>query len=205
MGQERYFAGITAFTGHRDYGDPAAVYRRLDELNSRAYMFGGARGIDSDALTYLAQTQPKSKRIVVVPNTIEAQPADARLAINQYATEKIELHNTGKDRYFIRNKYMVINSNRLEAFYDQRQSGGTFQTINFARSRGENVTVNLLDSTDFQPLYDLEEVQFMEAMEKMKQQNVNVYQLKKITIEYFIGKGMSVPAYVVRRFNVWEY
>ena len=204
MPPEDYFAGITAFTGHRDYGDPALLYRRLDRLNSRSYMFGGARGIDSDALKYISQTQPGSQRIVVVPNTVQAQPQEARYAIKNYSTKVIELKNTGTNRYFIRNRYMVNNSNRLEAFYDMRKRGGTYQTINYANSKGGIVNVNYLTGTDFQQVLDLPKDQFMETMESLRKQNVNVYQLKGITIQYFRGKGLGVPRDVVQRFRLWE-
>lgn len=205
MPTEDYFSGITAFTGHREYGDPALLYSRLDRLNSRSYMFGGARGIDTDALTYISQTKPGSERIVVVPNTVQAQPREARFAINNYATKVIELKNTGTDRYFIRNRYMVNNSNRIEAFYDMRKSGGTFQTINYANSKGKPVNVNYLIGTDFQQVLDLPKDKFMETMESLKQQNVNAYQLKGITIQYFRGKGLEVPRDIIQRFRVWEF
>lgn len=205
MPKEDYFSGITAFTGHRDYGDPAVLYSRLDQLNSRAYMFGGARGIDSDALTYIAQTQPESQRIVVVPNTVSVQPAEAQHAIKNYATEVVELKNTGTNRYFIRNRYMVINSNRLEAFYDGRKTGGTYQTINFATSRGEKVNVNLIIGTNFDEVMDLEELKFLDYMEKLRLKKVNPYQLKFITIDYYKLKGLDIPREVIQRFRVWEF
>jgi len=204
MSEEDYFPGIIAISGHRDYGDPAVLYRSLDRLNARSYMFGGARGIDTDALTYIAQTQPGSIRTVVVPNTMGDQPIEARFAIKNYATEVIELKNTGSDRYFIRNRYLVNNCDRLEAFYDLRGRGGTFQTIKYARSMGKDLNVNLLSGTDFDYFFDKNERDFMYAMDQLKMSGVNIFQLKGVSIQYFKHKGVRTPRRIIERFREWE-
>ena len=204
MPREIYFDGVTAFTGHRDYADPAVLYSRLDHLNSKSYMFGGARGIDSDALTYLAQTQPNSERIVVVPNTVKTQPLEAQHATNNYAAKVIELKNTGTDRYFIRNKYMVNNSKRLEAFSEMRKTGGTQQTINYANSRGTTVNINVLTGTNFDHVYDMSEKEFFQTMEKLRTEHVNPFQLKGITIKFLRMKGLPISQTVIALFRQWE-
>jgi uncharacterized phage-like protein YoqJ len=43
--------------------------------------------------------------------------------------------------YFRRNRYMVRSSNRVIAVYDGRESGGTFFTIDYAKSMGRDVRV----------------------------------------------------------------
>jgi hypothetical protein len=142
-------AVVIAITGHRDYPDRAGFLRGLDRLQADKYLFGGARGADTDALRYLAETQPGATRVVVVPNRLIDQPVVAQAAIKQYANEIIELGNAGPDRYMIRNRYMVDHSDQVAAFYDGRGSGGTYNTIQYAESKGVIV--------DIMPLVEMNE------------------------------------------------
>ncbi len=114
----------------------------MDRLKARQYYFGGARGADNDALKYIARTQPGSIRTVVVPNRLIDQPAETRMVIKNNATEIIELKNTGADRYRIRNQFMVNKAQKTVGFYDFRGRGGTYQTINYAESKGKLLRVN---------------------------------------------------------------
>ncbi|MBA7546535.1 hypothetical protein ES705_38927 [subsurface metagenome] len=139
---------IIAITAHRDYPDRAAFLRGLDNLRAKTYYLGGARGGDTDALEHLAKTQPSSQRIVVVPNRLIDQPRQTIPIISRDATRVIELRNAGPDRYQIRNKYMVDNSQRVVAFYDNRGSGGTFNTIRYAESKGVPVSTTVLLDQD---------------------------------------------------------
>ncbi|MBA7572488.1 hypothetical protein ES708_14268 [subsurface metagenome] len=129
---------IIAISGHRDYPDRASFLRGLDNLRAREYIFGGARGADSDALYHIARTQPKAIRTVIVPNRAIDQPVSARQITSQHATRVIELKNTGAGRFQIRNRAMVDRSTHLRAFYDFRGSGGTLNTIEYARSKGKS-------------------------------------------------------------------
>lgn len=138
-----YFDSI-AITGNRDYADPAALFRGLDRIGARQYYFGGARGIDTDALKYIQQTQPGAIRTVVVPNTLAEQPVAARDAIRQHATNVIELKNSGPKRYQLRNQYMVNKADKTVGFYDYSGKGGTYNTINYAESKGKLHQVNPL-------------------------------------------------------------
>ena len=129
---------VIAISGHRDYPDRANFFRGLDNLRAREYIFGGARGADSDALQYLSRTQPNSIRTVIVPNRAIDQPLSARQITSQNATRVIELRNQGAGRFQIRNRVMVDRSTHLRAFYDFRGSGGTLNTINYAKSQGKS-------------------------------------------------------------------
>ena len=135
---------VIAISGHRVYPDRSALYSGLDRLHARRYYLGGARGVDTDALNYLADTQPGSIRHVVVPNRVIDQPAAAQAAIKKNATVITELKNTGRNRFQLRNRFMVDRSQRLSAFYDGRKSGGTYNTIKYARMRGKPVTLHSL-------------------------------------------------------------
>lgn len=177
---------IIAIAGHRDYPDRAALYRGLDGLRARQYYFGGARGVDSDALEYLSRTQPGSIRTVVVPNRVIDQPLSSRAIIKQHATEVIELNNAGADRYMIRNRYMVDHSTRVHAFYDFRGSGGTFNTIEYARSKGKLGVVNSLSEYDIEVFRGQSKQQFHSKLNQMKRYGVNLSDVKGLIIHMII-------------------
>lgn len=177
---------ITTITGHRVYPDRAALYRGLDRLHARGYMFGGARGVDSDALEYIARTQPNTVRTVVVPNRLINQPVYARSIIRRHATRVIELRNAGADRYMIRNRYMVDNSRRTTAFYDFRGRGGTYQTIQYARSKGKLDVVNTLRDFDVDEFKSMSRERFGNWVKEMKAYRVNLSSIKMIIIEMIL-------------------
>lgn len=177
---------IIAITGHRVYQDPAALYRGLDQLSARQYYFGGARGVDSDALEYIARTQPGSVRTVVVPNRVIDQPISSQAIIKRHATEVIELRNTGPDRYMIRNRYMVDKSTRVNAFYDYRGRGGTFNTIEYARAEGKLGEVTDLNDFDYEYYRDMSEYEFHSTLNQMKDYNVPLSAVKMLILNMII-------------------
>jgi len=180
------YSDIIAITGHRDYPDRAALYRGIDNMSARQYYFGGAKGIDSDALEYIARTQPGSVRTVVVPNRLADQPASARVIINKHATNVIELRNSGPDRYMIRNRFMVDNSTRTDAFYDYRGKGGTFNTIEYARYKGKLGTVNSLREYEVDEFRDMSTYEFHDTMVQMRNYKVNFSAVKMLFLEMII-------------------
>lgn len=177
-----YFDTI-AITGHRDFADPAALYRGLDRIGARQYYLGGAKGIDTEALKYIANTQPNSIRTVVVPNTISAQPYEARIAIKQYATNVIELKNTGIDRYFIRNEFIVDKADKTVAFYDFRGKGGTYQTIEYAMSKGKLLEVNPLVEYFERVMMERSLKENLEWVKKMREYKVSLPLIKQLLLK----------------------
>lgn len=171
---------IIAITGHRDYPDRAALYGGLDDMKADHYYFGGARGIDSDALEYISRTQPGSERTVVVPNRVIDQSFEAQRIIKQHATNVIELRNTGPDRYMIRNEYMVDKSTEVRAFYDFRGKGGTHNTIEYARLKGKPFTVEPMVDYDYQKYMDMPRPEFDTWFKTMKHYNVRLRSIKGI-------------------------
>lgn len=174
---------IIAITGHRDYPDRGALYRGLDELRANQYYLGGARGTDTDALQYLSQTQPSSIRTVVVPNRLIDQPVEAQRMIKQYATEVIELGNTGPDRFMIRNRYMVDHSQRTVAFYDYRGSGGTFNTIQYSRSIGRPCDVKAMLEFNYQTIQGMSRDEFQVFVQEMRNRKVPLQAGKAIIMK----------------------
>lgn len=175
---------IIAISGHRDFPDPGSLYRGLDNLRAREYIFGGARGTDTQALEYLSRTQPASVRTVVVPNTLGDQPASTIPVTQHNASRVIELHNTGSDRFFIRNRYMVDHSTHLRAFYDGRGRGGTFQSMNYAKSIGRSYDVWPLNSYDLNEVLSMSKGNFNNFFLKMRANRINLSSVKGIFIRY---------------------
>jgi len=175
---------IITITGHRIYPDRASLYQGLDRIHAKQYYFGGARGIDSDALEYLARTQTASIKTVVVPNRVIDQTFSSREIMRLYADEIIELKNTGPERYMIRNKFMVDRSTRVEAFYDFRGHGGTFNTIRYSEATGKPFKVNPLVEFRFNDYMNMSEISFRNWVKMMKRLHVNVSAVKGIILSY---------------------
>ena len=180
-----YFDSI-AITGHRDYADPAAMYRGLDRIGARQYYFGGARGVDTDALQYISQTQPEAIRTVVVPNTLADQPVEARAAIRQHATNVIELKNAGPDRYQLRNQFMVNKADKTVGFYNYSGRGGTFQTINYARSQGKLFEVHPLIDFNQREIFSLSPSEQRKWIEQMHSLKTDLFSIKGILLDIII-------------------
>lgn len=173
---------IIAITGHRDYPDRAALYRGIDRMKADHYYFGGARGVDSDALEYISRTQPNAVRTVVVPNRLADQPIQARIITKRYAHNVIELRNTGANRYMIRNQYMVDRSTKVQAFYDFRGSGGTHNTIEYARLKGKDFTVQPCVRYERAEYEKMSRSEFGSFVQKMKHFKVNLSTIKALII-----------------------
>jgi len=188
-------ADVIAITGHRIYPDPGNLYRGLDRLKAREYLFGGARGVDTDGLKYIARTQPGSIRTVVVPNRVIDQPLISQEAIRSHASRVIELKHTGADRYQLRNKYLVDHSKHLRAFYDFRGRGGTLNTIDYARSSGKSFDVYPLNRFDKNEIMNMSEDEFRGWVKKMRDHRVHVMAIKGIILEYMYSVGQTALYY----------
>lgn len=186
---------VIAITGHRDYPDRGALFKGLDNLRAREYIFGGARGADSDALEYMAITQPRSLRTVVVPNRVIDQPIYTRAIIKNNATRIIELKNTGLDRFMIRNRNMVDRSTHVRAFYDFRGSGGTFNTIQYARLKGKPYDVWPMARYNETEILRKTPEEFGKWFKSMKEFKVNLGALKRVIMRY-VKNIMGVPIQV---------
>jgi len=171
-----------AFTGNRDYTDTGALYRGLDGVSADTYYFGGARGADTDALQYIAKTQPASERIVVVPNRLADQPVAVRSIIQRDATRIIELGNSGPGRYQVRNQYMVNHADRVVAFTDGRKTGGTFNTITYANTQGKGVELIEWVNVDKNIVMAMNERELIDWLGKCETQKVPELAVKGMTI-----------------------
>lgn len=179
---QKYYDRI-AISGHRVYPDRSALLKGLNSIHAREYTFGGALGVDTDALEHIAKTQPRAVRTVVVPNRVADQPRLARHAIRKYSTRVIELRNTGPDRYMIRNRFMVDRSNRLSAFYDFRGRGGTYNTIEYARKTGKPFTTFPLKKYDTEQFRAMSREDFNKWTGTMKRFKVPLRAIKNLIID----------------------
>ena len=175
---------VIAISGHRDYPDPGSFYRGLDNLRAREYVFGGARGADTDALNYLARTQPNALRTVVVPNRVRDQPYIARASIRLHGQHVIELKNTGFNRYQIRNEFMVNRANHTRAFYDFRGRGGTYNTIQYCKTNNKSYDIWSVEKIDQSEIMEKSKSEFDQWMERNRSLKVNPSSVKGFAVAY---------------------
>lgn len=111
--------------------------------DARFYV-GGAAGIDTLALSWLAGETPASI-VVVVPCTVPDQPPEAVHAIAEWneegrLDEVVELRASTLDTaaYHARNRWMVDHSEFVIGFpLGDDQHSGTWYTVNYAAAQGK--------------------------------------------------------------------
>lgn len=155
---------IVAVTGHRavhadDRPLVVGTIRALVEDGVDQFFFGGALGVDSIALegAYVATLDGKGRKppklTVVVPDRVGDQPRLARLAIVEFSTNVIELHNkiSAVDKwkaFRLRNQYMVDHATEVFAFLDRsNRPSGTRQCVAYAERMKKPVHRVYLDKT----------------------------------------------------------
>nr|WP_268256777.1 DNA-processing protein DprA [Streptomyces spiralis] len=134
----------TRSTGHKSLTEYAQLFSAyLGPFATGAHFYiGGAKGIDSLSLVWLAGNT-QAALTVVVPGTVEQQPAEARQAIarvRERISEMVELAapDLNSASYHARNRWMVDRSSMTIGFplAGQLQSG-TWQTLNYTRGQGK--------------------------------------------------------------------
>ncbi|MGW1866480.1 hypothetical protein ACWCPS_13080 [Streptomyces mauvecolor] len=134
----------TRATGHRsrhDYADLFSAY--LGPFADDAHFYiGGAKGIDSLALAWLSENTA-AHITVVVPGTVDQQPAEARRAIARtraHIKDVIELRaaELATPAYHARNRWMVDHASMTIGFpHATEPSTGTWQTLNYTAGQGK--------------------------------------------------------------------
>ncbi|MEV5337509.1 hypothetical protein AB0K93_03360 [Streptomyces sp. NPDC052676] len=134
----------TRSTGHRslaEYATLFAGYLRPFADNAHFHI-GGARGIDSLTLLWIADNTA-ADITVVVPGTVDQQPAEAQQAIARVRDrikEIVELQapELGPPAYHARNRWMVDRSSMTIGFPKGGDSAsGTWQTLNYTADQGK--------------------------------------------------------------------
>ncbi|MCS0637068.1 hypothetical protein NX801_15640 [Streptomyces sp. LP05-1] len=139
-----------AITGTRtvdnltDCGPTFATYLGPFATSTSHFFIGGALGIDTLALLWLAD-HTAAALTVVTPGTLAQQPDAARAAVHSVGTraDLIEL-GAGELRapaYHARNRYMVDRSQFTIGFpamdTDPESGSGTWQTLGYAAQKGQ--------------------------------------------------------------------
>jgi predicted Rossmann fold nucleotide-binding protein DprA/Smf involved in DNA uptake len=134
----------TRQTGHRElawFRDLFGTYLAPWTSDDAHFFIGGAEGIDSLSLLWLAGNS-QAQITVVVPGTATQQPAEARQAIERCRdriADVIELGaaELGTPAYHARNRYMVDRAQMAIGFPLAGPEGasGTWQTLNYAASQ----------------------------------------------------------------------
>lgn len=123
----------------RQLSDLFQEYLRPFADSDATFYIGGAAGIDTFALDWLAENT-QAELIVVAPCTVDDQPAVAGEAIRrwQLADRLAELVELRADRlgtlaYHARNRWMVDRSAFVIGFpHGANQASGTWYTLNYA-------------------------------------------------------------------------
>jgi predicted Rossmann fold nucleotide-binding protein DprA/Smf involved in DNA uptake len=134
----------TRNTGHRRLDDYASLFRTyLGPFADGAHFYvGGAKGIDSLSLLWLAGNT-QADLTIVVPGTVDQQPAEARQAIartRDRIKEIVELKapELRAPAFHARNRWMVDRTGMTIGFpHTDEPSSGTWQTLNYAADQGK--------------------------------------------------------------------
>lgn len=141
-----------AFTGHRileknfDYNLLDKVIYNLIKGGTKNFFCGMAMGFDLAAAESVLQYKKDFdiNLIACIPclgqeNTYSQKNKERYLKILESCSRTIVLSEEYYDGcMFARDRYMVDNCNVLIA-YQRRKSGGTFYTVNYAKSKGINI------------------------------------------------------------------
>ncbi|MGW6271147.1 hypothetical protein [Streptomyces sp. NPDC055060] len=134
----------TRSTGHRSLDEYAALFGEyLTPFVVDAHFYiGGAKGIDSLCLLWLAENSG-APITVVAPGRVDQQPPEAREAIvrcRDRITEVVELRaaELSSDAYHARNRWMVDRARMTIGFPHHREpSSGTWQTLRYTADVGK--------------------------------------------------------------------
>jgi hypothetical protein len=153
-----------AVTGTRAVPEPAPDAVRLTMAGHLApfcasdttWLLGGAAGIDTLALSWLAERPDRGRIVVAVPVTVDAQPAVAGNAIRaamraHRLAELVELNHPdglGTAAYTARNRWLVDRADLVLGFplAPTDDGSGTWETMRYARAGGRPVVVVALSA-----------------------------------------------------------
>ncbi|MCX5385882.1 hypothetical protein [Streptomyces sp. NBC_00083] len=133
----------TRETGHRSLDDYSVLFTAyLAPFADGHFYIGGAKGIDTLSLAWLAENT-EAHLAVVVPGTVAQQPAEARrviVGVGARVRDVIELGaaELGTSAYHARNRWMVDHASMTIGFPHATQpSTGTWQTLNYTAAQGK--------------------------------------------------------------------
>lgn len=141
-------------TGHRDIPEDKLAYVEMElqkeiltaiEDGYTRFINGGAAGSDlifAAIVAKLKQSQPLFLE-AAIPYTgrLKSKEPDFQKMLAACDNVKVFSERYSRGSYFVRNRYMVDESDLVIAVYDGRNSGGTVYTINYAHDKGKAVQV----------------------------------------------------------------
>ena len=142
-------------TGHRDI--PAEKNERIKKELRREilqaiedgytrFISGFAVGCDlffASIVAELKEENPDLKLEAAIPHRDRMKTPDELFHRLLGACDEVRVHSEKykPNCFYNRNKYMVLNSQRIIAVYDGREKGGTVMTMRHAQSLGREVRV----------------------------------------------------------------
>lgn len=135
----------TRSTDHRPRDEYVTLFATyLGAFAHNAFYIGGAKGIDSWALLWLAEST-SADITIVVPGTVVQQPEEAQQAVSRARDghrikEIVELGapDLSVEAYHARNRWMVDRSTLTIGFpHATEPSSGTWQTIDYTADQGK--------------------------------------------------------------------
>ncbi|MFE3736805.1 hypothetical protein [Streptomyces sp. NPDC059134] len=135
----------TRSTGHRSLTEYAGIFARYLSPFAPAtshFFIGGAKGIDSLSLVWLAGNT-RAALTVVVPGILDQQPAEARQAVMRTRNRITDIVELGAaevrtSAYFARNQWMVDHADMTIGFpLEGAPPSGTWQTLDYTADQGK--------------------------------------------------------------------
>lgn len=144
---------IISGTGHRElpFNEPFLIditKRALLRAEANLILSGMAQGFDTILAEAALELGIPYKAICPFRGQGDNWPEEAKKRYQKLLTSAIEVVYTSeyyfKECFFVRDRYLVDNSDLLFAMYDGRVKGGTFYTVKYAKGK-EHPMVNLWD------------------------------------------------------------
>ncbi|QOV41086.1 hypothetical protein IM697_10090 [Streptomyces ferrugineus] len=134
----------TRNTGHRSLNEYARLFAGYlgPFANGAHFYIGGAKGIDSLSLLWLAGSTTADITIVV-PGTVDQQPAVAEQAVTLTRGRikkivELRASELKPPAYHARNRWMVDHAGMTIGFpHGDEPSSGTWQTLNYTAGQGK--------------------------------------------------------------------
>ena len=147
-------------TGHRDISEEKIDYVR-EQLRKEVeqaiedgftmFLYGMADGSDLEFGAIVAEkkeTHPTLFLEAVIPyeNRFKSKNPRFKQVLAQCNGVKLIAKEYSPDCFFVRNRYLVENSQRVIAVFDGRERSGTAQTMRMAASK--NLELHIIDISD---------------------------------------------------------
>lgn len=128
----------------------AIIADLVSNYNTRKFIVGGALGIDTMAAKCVVafkqfnSVSPDIKMVLAIPfpSYSAKMRSEEKKIFDMYlaAADEVVMVSQGPftvRKLFVRNEWMVDNSQMACAFWDGREAGGTYQCMRYAKNKGK--------------------------------------------------------------------